>query len=62
MGFYHYFEYSLSIVFSLNVLYYLARLIRLYFSCADQIAVTAEQKKLLGVKDEGENWIDFCRF
>ncbi|ENN71499.1 hypothetical protein YQE_11793, partial [Dendroctonus ponderosae] len=56
MGFYHYFEYSLTVVFSLNVLYYLARMIRLYFSCADQIAVTAEQKKLLGVPDADPNY------
>lgn len=57
MSFFHYIEYSLIIVFTLNVLYYFGRIVRLYFTSTskEMISVTAEQKKLLGVKDSGTN-------
>lgn len=53
MNYYHYVEYSLIIIFTLNVFYYLAKIVKLYFTSSEQIAVTLEQKKLLGVRDSG---------
>lgn len=57
MSFFHYIEYSLIIVFTLNVFFYFGRIVRLYFTSTskEMIPVTAEQKKLLGVKDSGTN-------
>ncbi|XP_050296289.1 transmembrane protein 209 [Anthonomus grandis grandis] len=56
MSYYHYLEYSLTIVFTLNVVFYLARICRLYFSTYEPITVTVQQKKLLGVKDSDPNY------
>ncbi|XP_076268905.1 transmembrane protein 209 [Rhynchophorus ferrugineus] len=55
-NYYHYIEYSLVIIFTLNVLFYFAKIARLYFSSKDQISITMEQKKLLGVKDSDPNY------
>lgn len=58
MSFFHYIEYSLTIVFTLNVFFYFGRIVRLYFTSTskEMIPVTAEQKKLLGVKDSDPNY------
>ncbi|KAL1502198.1 hypothetical protein ABEB36_007375 [Hypothenemus hampei] len=45
MSYYHYIEYSLLIIFTLNVLYYFARILRLYIS-KNQIALSAQKTQV----------------
>lgn len=56
LNYYHYIEYSLVIIFTLNVLFYLGKITKLYFTSTDQIHINLEQKKLLGVKDSDPNY------
>lgn len=55
-NFYHYLEYGLITLFTLNIVFYIAKIIKLYLTSSDQIVVTVEQKKLLGVKNSDPNY------
>ncbi|XP_066249033.1 transmembrane protein 209 [Euwallacea similis] len=56
MNYYQYIEYSFVVILTLNVVYYFGKIIKLYFAAKEQIPVTLEQRKLLGVKDSDPNY------
>lgn len=51
--YYHYIEYSIIVILTFNVLYYVAKVLRISLIKFEPIAITEEQKKLLGVDESG---------
>lgn len=52
-SYYHYIEYSLIVILTFNVLYYVAKVLTISLIKFEPITITEEQKKLLGVDESG---------
>ncbi|XP_018573554.1 transmembrane protein 209 [Anoplophora glabripennis] len=56
LSYYHYLEYILILILTINILYYLYKIIKSSLVRSEPIAITLEQKKLLGIKDSDPSY------
>ncbi|KAJ8972246.1 hypothetical protein NQ317_011071 [Molorchus minor] len=56
MSYFNYIEYSLIILLTINVFYYVFKIVKSALATSEPVSITLEQKRLLGVKDLDPNY------